>query len=64
MTPPMLARYRACKRIEPVRDWDEDRRRFIQRCANDGIEVYAIRGGLRHDTATIKHWAAVERGES
>jgi hypothetical protein len=63
MTPPQLVRYRACRRIEPQRVFDEDMGRMVLRCRNDGLWIYPIRGGMRHDTGQVRMLAQMERGE-
>jgi hypothetical protein len=63
-TPPMLARYRECKRIVPSRDWSEDMGRFVAICANDNLRIWqAADGTYRHDKSEVKQLAAFERGE-
>lgn len=62
-TPAVLTLYRQFHRIRPVRDYDEDSGRFIQRCSHDGLRIHTTRSGYRHDATEIKALAGIERGE-
>lgn len=63
MTPPALLRYRERHVIRVIKDWGDDFRSFIEVCENDGIRVYPVSGGYRHDASEVKDLVARERGE-
>lgn len=61
-TPPALTAYRRPHRIVLSREWDLDMGRFTPVCETDGIRVYEIDGGLRHDHSEIAELVKRENG--
>ncbi len=62
-TPQQLIAYRTRHTVRPVNDYDEDLGRMVEVCATDHIRVYPFNGRYIHDRSTIRHLAALERGE-
>lgn len=63
-TPIQLTNYRTRHAINAKLEYDADWGRTYHVCMVDGLRIYRIRGGWRHDQSEIKGLAAIERGES